>query len=305
MAKVTRERLEALMLVAIERKVAKLPPVEVPDFTVRHPSGDEETMVLVLSDVHFGHKTPTTTSRIIANRLQRLGERVVKVAEIHRQAFPIRNLIVFALGDLCQGDQIGRFVSLNELENTVMVQVYDWAVPKLSDFFLGLQKHFEKIDIFAVRGNHGAVRKDAGTDTNWDTIIYKTVAQRLSNQPRIRWHIEEQTFYQIVKIYKWGFLIQHGDNIRSFLNIPWYGQIRMTNRMRGAVPGLFHYVVYAHFHTSAIYNWNDLEIICNGCFVTDDQWVLKKMGMSSDCTQMVFGVHSRRGLSFRYRLQLD
>ena len=220
MVAMRREELEALMLDAIERKIESLPPAKVSDSRVEHPDGDEETMVLTLSDVHFGHKTPTTTCRIIANRLKRLGQRVVKVASIHRQAFPIRRLVVFALGDLCQGDQIGRFVSLDELENTVMVQVFDWAVPELSNFLLGLQEHFEKVDVYGVRGNHGSVRRNAGTDTNWDTIVYKAVAQRLANQPRIRWHIEEKTFYQIVKIYKWGFLIMHGDQIRSYLNIP-------------------------------------------------------------------------------------
>lgn len=305
MVSISQEQAVALAERIIRRKVVALPVLEVPDIYIGDTAGDEETMVLLLSDVHFGHKTPTTTCRVIANRMERLAQRVVKIAEIHRKAYPVRKIVVFMLGDFCQGDQIGRFVSLDELENTVMVQVFDWAVPHTARLLLTLQEHFEEVEVYAVRGNHGSVRRYGAEDTNWDTIIYDAVKLQLAQQPRITINVERDRFYMLPKVYKFTFLIQHGDNIRSYLNIPFYGQIRMANRMRGAIPGRFHYVVYAHFHTSAVYNWNDITVLLNGCFVSDDQWVLKRMGMSSDTSQLLVGVHPRKGLTWRYKIHLD
>ena len=305
MGGVKKEDLIALMKAAVEQNVRSLPVVvEVPKIG-GVAKGDEETLVLVLSDVHFGHKTPTTSSRVVANRLARLSRRIVRIAKLLRPSYTIKNLVVFWLGDNVQHDLVGRFVSLDELEGTVMKQVFKWAVPNFERFFLTLAQHFERVDVYCVRGNHGMTRKNAGEDTNWDTVIYKTVELRLQNQKNIRFKIEEDGFYQIVKIYKWGFFITHGDSIRTFLNIPFYGQIQRAMRMRGAVRGNFHYVVYGHFHVAAVYAWNDMEIFTNGCFVTDDQWVLKKMGMASSAVQLLFGVHPRKGVTFRYRVWLD
>jgi len=179
MAKLKQEDLLRVARQKIDEKMTSLPEVEIPEFESKVKGGDEETMVLLLSDVHFGHKTPTTSFRIISNRLERLAKRITKIANIHRQCYPVRKLVVFMLGDMVQGDIIGRFVSLDELEDTVMKQVFDWAVPELSKFFLGLQEHFEEIEVYCVKGNHGAVRKDAGEDTSWDLVVYEALERRL------------------------------------------------------------------------------------------------------------------------------
>lgn len=60
-----------------------------------------------------------------------------------------------------------------------------------------------------------------------------------------------------------------------------------------------------HFHNASFIDWNEVEIFVNGCFVSDDQWVLKKLGLASSTTQITFGVHPRKGVTWRYKVRLD
>lgn len=200
--------------------VQALPAVKPQAIPEYEGKGDEEVQVILLSDLQIGHKTPTTTSRIIRNRARRLTERVIKLAGIQRRAYPIKRLAVFALGDLVQNDRIGRVVSLDELEQVVMDQVFEVAVPTLTEMLLTFQDHYEQVDVYCVPGNHGSLGKFAATRTNWDTISYLSAAGQLTNQPRIDFHIERAHFYQKVKIWKKVFLLVHGDQIPMYMTLP-------------------------------------------------------------------------------------
>lgn len=83
----------------VERSVVSIPEVAVAPIVANPKSGDEEVMVVMVSDLQIGHRTPTTSARIIRNRLRRMTERVVHIAGLHRQMYPIRTLKVFLLGD--------------------------------------------------------------------------------------------------------------------------------------------------------------------------------------------------------------
>jgi len=299
---------EALLIAEsiITRRVEALPPAKLSAFEPKAQGGDEETAVLLLSDMQIGHLTPTTTTRVVRNRAMRLAERIVKIVEIHRQAFPINRLAIFALGDIVHNDRVGRTVSLDELEQVVMEQVFASAVPTLTDFLLSLQPHFAKIDVYTVDGNHGSLGRYSAVKTNWDNVVYRTLALRLAEQPRISFTIAKDSFYQKVSIYKWTFLLAHGDQIPMHLTLPWYGLTTRAMRWQGSLPGKkFHYLTIGHFHVCSSLDWNELEIFVNGAFITDDQWVYKKYGLSNSTSQWLFGVHPRQGISFRYKVRLD
>jgi len=113
-------------------------------------------------------------------------------------------------------------------------------------------------------------------------------------------------FWQKVKIWRKVFLLVHGDQIPMWANIPWYGITQRAMRWQGGLSGAaFHYLVLGHFHVISNFRWNDVEVFVNGCFVSDDQWVLKHIGMQSSTSQWAFGVHPRRGVSWRYAVGLD
>jgi hypothetical protein len=97
----------------------------------------------------------------------------------------------------------------------------------------------------------------------------------------------------------------HGDEIPIWMNIPYYGIERSSSRWAQSIPrGAWEYLVMGHFHQSAWLKSNAKKIIMNGCFPTDDPWVLKKLKLDTcEAVQWLFGVHSR-GVSWRYEIDL-
>lgn len=285
--------------------VAALPALEIPELDLKQGKGDEEEVVLVISDLQIGHTTPTTDAKIVQARLQRLARRFVKIVGVHRKAYPIKKLHVFLLGDIVHGESVGHTVGLDELEHVLMDQMFKIACPALEKLLVALLPHFpDGIDVWTASGNHGRLDKFHADSTNMDTIVYRFLEARLANQKGIRWHIADQQFYQMVEICNHKFLVFHGDAIPMYLTLPYYGLTTRAMRLQGAV-GNFDYMVTGHFHVASSLCWNAMEIFVNGCFVTDDQWVLKKLGMSSTAKQIAFGVHPNQGVSWRYHIKLD
>lgn len=302
-------RTEEVLAIAesmLDKRIRAVPRIEVPKIEVGNGPGDEEVQIVLFSDLQTGLKFPGFSARILQNRVHRLARRVGKITAIHRTAYPIRRLAVFALGDMVHNDRIGRVISLDELEKVVMDQVYEVAVPCFTEFLLAMRQVFSEIDVYTVDGNHGSLGKFAAVKTNWDNIVYRTTALGLREYPEIRWHIETEKFWQKVQIWKWTFLLVHGDAIPMHLTLPWYGLTTRAMRWQGSLPGKkFRYMCLGHFHTASSVDWNEMEIFVNGSFVTSNQWVLKKLGLASSTIQWTMGCHPRKGVSWRYKLRLD
>ena len=48
-----------------------------------------------------------------------------------------------------------------------------------------------------------------------------------------------------------------------------------------------------------------LEYFMTGSLVSDDDWALKKLGISSNPSQFIFGIHPTMGVTWRYPLVVD
>ena len=278
---------------------------ELPKLSIKMGKGDEEEMVLLFSDLQVGHKSPSSNLSIIEKRMANLAYAVVKIATLQRNSFPIKKLNIFALGDMIQSEDITSKVDLDSLEMVMMDQVFKGAVPVTEKFLLEILPYFPGgIDMWCVPGNHGAVTKLNAPSTNWDTLIYKILQAKTQNYKKIRWHIEEKLFYQKITLMGKTFIIAHGDCIPRYLNIPIYGITQRAMRWQGSI-GNFDYMCLGHFHTPLRMDWNNTEIMINGCFMSEDQWVLKVIGMSTRPAQICFGVHPRKGISFYYKLKME
>lgn len=279
--------------------------LEIPKIQLRKGKGDAEEMVLLYSDMQVGHKSPTTNLHVIERRAENLAESVASIATIQQSAIKLRRLHVFMLGDMIQSEDLLTKVDLDALEMVLMDQIFKGAVPITEKLLLSVLPYFpDGIDVWCVPGNHGTISKLNAPSTNWDTLIYKILEGKMQNYKKIRWHIEEKMFYQIVNVMGKKFFLTHLDCVPSWLNIPLYGISQRSMRWQGSIEK-FDYLVGAHFHTALDMDWNDVELLVNGCFMSDDQWALKRIGMGNKPTQIVFGVHPKRGISFRYKLRLD
>lgn len=291
---------------ATDKRVLRVGAIEYSPTVEQPKDGDEEVMCVLVSDLQLGHKTPTTNTRIIRNRAGRLIQAVVRIASLHRHMYPVRKLYVFMLGDMVH-NLPPFFMNFAEMETALYEQVYDHAVPILAGMLKSWAQEFEEVHVVCVPGNHAKQGGKMGDNNfNLDTIIYLTLRQMYADNDRLVWHGDCKNWWHKETIFHTTFLAVHGHQVKMWMNLPWYGLTTRSMRWQGSVPGKrFQVMLTGHFHVTSSVDWNDTEIIVNGCFVSDDDWVLETLGMSSSTKQMCFGVHPRKGITFRYNLDLD
>jgi len=301
----TDDALEA-MQASIEKGVAKLRPTVYKPGVAKYGEGDEEIMCVLVSDLQFGHKTPSTTIRIIHNRMDRFVKGVIRLAQLHKKMYPVKKLYVFMMGDYVQ-NLPPWYMNFADMEKSLFAQVYDHAIPALSGMLQAWAEEFEEVKVIAVRGNHGRQGGKMGDDDfNIDTIIHLTLEMMLAGDKRITWQHDPTTWWQKTQVFNTNILSVHGNQWKGWMNIPWYGATQRAMRWQGSLPGKdFDVMVFGHWHVPHMSDWNDVELICNGCFVSDDQFTVEQLGMASKTRQVVFGVHPRKGITFRYKVNLD
>lgn len=294
-----------------KRKAKEVPVIRPVRFKLRPyappaaQQNDPEEMVLVLGDLQIGHKTKTYNVEVFRERLWRLRDSVLNIANLHRMMRPMNRLHIIKVGDDIQGEEIGHKVDLDSLEQVVFDQIYKTAVPALVEFGLSLANEFEEVDLHGVPGNHGAIDKFHAKKTNWDNMINKSLEMAFRLQPRIHCDFEYDSFYQIVEIMRHKFFVFHGGEINStYQGTPYYAVIRRIASWYVSL-GPFYCAILGHYHHSFYIPHNRVGILGNGAFPTDDEWAVKKLGVASVPEQWVFGVHPKYGMTWRYPLSLD
>lgn len=88
-----------------------------------------------------------------------------------------------------------------------------------------------------VSGNSGGKHSGAAKKTNWDRVFYAVLRTNLLGSPQFpradlagRLEFDEaDAFYLVDRVYDWGNLLFHGDNIKGgFAGFPWYGACLTT-----------------------------------------------------------------------------
>lgn len=172
-----------------------------------------------------------------------------------------------------------------------------------------LAPYFENIKILYVAGNHGrrSIKKDYhGAWNNWDYLIAETAKMHCLDIKNIEFLIPD-SFSVGVEIEGYGFHITHGDEIRSWNAIPWYGIERKTRRLTAltAVQNKrVHYYCLGHFHTPAMQAALDGETLINGAWLATDPYVYEKLSSFSEPSQWLHGVNKKRGISWRLNMKL-
>ena len=285
-----------------DNNVAILPPVKVKN--IDSGRGDEEEVVLVLSDWQLGHKTDTFNFEIAKERVQKLVAATLKIVALHRKAYPIRKIHLFCLGDFIQSDKVGYLVDQSELEGITMTQVFGQAVPLLSWTIQELLKNFDDVCVHCTRGNHGRGEKGTSDMNNWDDVIYRVVETKFSENERVHFNVAEK-FYQIVDVQGTKFLLTHGDQVKGgSYGIPLYALLSRMLRWATSIPQKWDVLVVGHWHCYGNVDQNGQELFVNGTLVSDDEYVRKSYGWNGSTIQILFSVHKRKGITWRYQLKL-
>lgn len=278
-------------------------PVSTPKKDTR--KSGEEVAVAVLSDWQLAKITPTYNSETCEQRIERYAKKVLQLTDIQRKDHPVKELRVWILGDIIEGELI--FPGQHWLiDSSLYTQVCVDGPRILSNFLRTMLTHFEKVHVTAVIGNHGRLggrgSRDMNAESNGDRMLYKITEQILAGEKRLTWNIpdgdREKNWYAIDSIGEYSTMLFHGDQIRGgFAGFPYYGLAKKVWGWKsGAVPEHFDDVYFGHWHQVVKSTLNNVNARCSGSpesFNTYAQESLAAMGRPS---QPLMFVHPKRGI---------
>lgn len=304
-----------LFMESIEANMVRMPPMGPPMLPeTSDKAHDEETAVLVISDVHVGKWVdPVEVGGSFGysvgefeRRLGNLKRRFDSVINIHQQAIPIKRLYVLFLGDLVEGSDM-RASQRIRIDATIGAQTLLF-VQKFAPFLTGLSRQFEEVRCIFVGGNHGRVGK-AGDNLpvdNFDVMAGHFLETALQNVENVSVHVSHRP-YEIARIAGQTIYMAHGENTGGgggFAGVPAYSIARSAARDTQLHRHLFDAYVIAHFHTAQDMEINGTPVLVNGCWDGGDNYSVNRLKVASIPAQWVFGVSPKRGLTWRYRLHV-
>lgn len=274
----------------------------------------KESLVAMLSDEHADQIVlPEQTGnlerydfRIALRRAEKYVDTIIKFTQNNLNRYQFKDLYIPAIGDHTSGE-IHNAKDHSEYRNAFRNSLAIGQMHAL--MFRELSMYFPNIHVLYLPGNHGrrSIKKDYhGARDNWDYLIAETARMHCMDLKNISFKIPN-SFSAGLDIESWGFGFSHGDDIRSWNGIPWYGIERKTRRL-AAISATrnrrIHYYGFAHFHNMATQAVLDGETIINGAWLATDPYAYESLGVFSEPSQWLFGVHRDKGISWRLNMKL-
>lgn len=308
--KLYNEALKALgiqdAVVETMKEIAHIvPPVSVqsisyPGAPTRMERGTE-TDGLQLSDLHGGEEVDLEETMgfaefnmdILAKRLGRLFYKVIDLVNLRRMGLYIPKLVIFEQGDMVSGDIHPELIRTNVGH---MMTVVTRVAFMNAQGIAALSPHFEHIDVECVVGNHARLYNKPYYKqkyVNWDYLCYQWQAVFCQSLDNVTFHIPKSPFV-LVEVENSKVLVMHGDSIRSWMGIPWYGIQRAANRLRGLLQRKgehFDALLLGHFHNRADIEDVTGPIIINSSLKGGDEYAIGSLQTVSSPSQNLLHFH--------------
>lgn len=220
--------------------------------------------VLKFSDWHIGEVISSEEVEgfnefnyaIACQRVDRIVNRFVRWVNLNRSQYDVDEIVVFCEGDYVSGDIHHELIATNEFP---LPEQAAKAGRLMGEALLTISEHTDNMVVYMVGAdNHGRlVRKPQAkqkSSNNMSYVVHEIACGVIARQSHIHTEIAKGSkLLADVKNYK--FLIEHGDNIRGQMGIPYYGFAR--NKGKEAVRRMntekgFHFQSIGHFHVPAI-----------------------------------------------------
>lgn len=272
-----------------------------------------ETAIAVLADWQLGKVTPSYSSPVCEQRIERYGDRVVKLAEIQRRDHPVRELRVYCLGDLVEGELIFPGQA-HRIDASLFQQVLIDGPRILGNFLRKMAANFERVHVVGVIGNHGRIggtsARDYAPESNADSMLLEITRGIVQDEERITWAATftpgERHWYAIDRIGEKGYFLFHGDQIGGgFAGYPWYGFGRAIMGWRaGGVPEPFDYSLSGHFHTPVRLLAGQITHWGSGSPESDNTYASEVMKARGRPSQWLLFAHPEHGVTSEYEVHL-
>jgi len=274
----------------------------------------KETLVAHLSDEHadqivLPHQVGGIERydfRIALRRAEQYVDTLLKFSQTTLSSYSFPSLYILAHGDHISGE-IHNAKDHSEYRNAFRNTMAAGQMHAL--MFRDLAPYFKDIKILYLSGNHGrrTVKKEYPSPwNNWDYLVAETARAYCRDLENVEFLIPE-SFSACVEIEGWGFAVSHGDDIRSWNGIPWYGLERKTRRLaalNAARGKKIDYYCFGHFHNPAMQAAMDGETIINGAWVATSPYVYESLSTFNVPSQWLHGVHRDFGISWRLNMRL-
>ena len=282
--------------------------VNLPAVNIIHPhfsdtEGDEEVALLLCSDGHAGKITKSFNKNVYRERMEETFQSAMKIVNLHRHLYPIKKLVIANLGDNIQGENPHQGSKIGETECGARDQVKSIAAPVWNDVVCSFRSEFDEVIFEGVPGNHGH-DKLAPETSSYDLLLYDILQAGIGREKGITINVHDE-WYAFFKILGYKFFAFHGDGMPCQQGVPFFALDRALKSWYMQYNG-FSYALSGHFH-KAYHNAvsSRLEHFMNGSLVSDDEWVLKTLKISSHPSQTLIGVHPKRGTTWKYNLCVD
>jgi len=288
------------------------PPLVIPEKV--EACENEEEALLLFSDAQIGEEIkPEETNgygeyniHIFKSRMDYLTKEIRSIAE--KQHRPIKKLNIMMLGDNVDG--LGIYRGQDHHLDVLVVDQVLIAAHHIAKCLIDSLGTFEQIKIWGIVGNHGRIGKkgEYPITVNWDYLLYKMLEMLLAEfKDRIEWVIPKSNWC-LAEVNGQPFLMLHGDTIKGWNSIPFYGIDRADSRLKQmlAAQGTFYrYLVLGHHHNPGDIDSPSGEKILNGTMVGGSDFSINTLHTSSRPSQWYFGISKERGITWRYKVLLD
>lgn len=263
-----------------------------------------ESAILTLSDLHFGKKTATYNPNIFDKRLVALGDKLGRIRDLLSD-YNFDELILCCLGDMVDGAGIYP-TQYHHQSLTNANEQADVLSDLLSDFSRTQKKIWRNVRVECVPGNHGRSGKFTHENQNHDLMMYDFL--RLKTQAHgvaVNWNKTQNPFIRKMNVRHHNFILYHGQDVRMYQGIPWYGMaMRVFRWLSTRKVGRFDAILLGHFHTTGMWDINEVELCLSGTMATDDDWALQTLGYESSPHWWLFGVSDSRPITWRFKIDL-
>lgn len=288
--------------------------LEAPPRPQRSRKKDSEIAVLHISDTQLGKWTETYNMDVARARLMRLAEKTVRITELRRGTAAVDEIHVYLGGDLVEGENI-----FPHQAHLITVPLLEQAVREGPSIFveviLYLLRHFPRVKVLSVPGNHGRDTKQSHPATNWDTVCADFIRCALlgtEDHPRKEFQnrleiIVAPTFYLVDRLPGgWGNLLIHGHQIKGgFAGFPYYGAGRKMGNWADSIDPAWDFMFFGHFHTFGMLVINHRLWLANGTTESDNEYALEEIGARSVPCQRLCFFNEERGLIADHQVFLE
>jgi len=244
--------------------------------------------------------------RMARARVQSYVDTVIHLAMDKHQGETFPRLWAIMLGDMVNGtihnDLIRNAEFGIERQIAESAQLMAWA---LRDW----AAYFPQVTFIGYSGNHGRIFKEPeymDRADNYDTIAYRLVKEMVRDIPNVEVRIPRSLF-TIEEINGHRFLFTHGDMIRAWAGISWYGKNKARANLKELAERLglsFEYFCLSHFHTLMNVQETYGETLFTGSSKGPCGFSVGAIAAGSDPKWWFYGVDDDIGVSFRYPVNM-